>query len=77
MHAWATKSIFGWFMGKVTHVGCSSRDVKATPSANMVVQYKKSVTLHKELDGRVASTLTADRYGKGEWWVLLKPVTEK
>ena len=76
MHAWATESVLGWFQGKVTHFGCSARDLKDTPSANMVVQYKKSVTKNKGLDGRVATTITADRYRKGEWWVLLKPFKE-
>ena len=76
MHAWATTEILGWFQGKVTHMGCSHTDLKATPTANMVIQYKKTVTKHKRLNGRVASTLTADRYGKGEWWVLLKPFVE-
>jgi hypothetical protein len=76
MHAWATEHIFGWYMGTVTHFGCSTRDQRETLSANMVVQYKKSVTKNNKLDGRVASTLTADRYGKGDWWVLLKQFTE-
>ena len=76
MHAFATEKIFGWFEGRVTHVGCSARDLKAMPAANVVVQYKKSVTKNKYLDGRVASTLTADRYGKGEWWVLLRSFKE-
>jgi len=72
LHAWATDTVFGWYMGKIAHFGCSTRDLSKTPSANFVVQYKKSVTKDNKLDGRVASTLTTARYGKSEWWVLLE-----
>lgn len=72
MHAWDTGSIQGWFKGKITHKGVSPRDQIATPSANFVVKYDKRVTGLKELDGRVASTLTPDKYGPREWWLLLE-----
>ena len=31
LHAWATDTIFGWYMGKITHFGCSTRDLSKTP----------------------------------------------
>ena len=43
-------------------------------SATHIVLYKKSETKLKELDGRVACKLTADNYGRSEWWLLLEPV---
>ena len=48
------------------------RDVQKNPSANFVVTYEKRFTRNAKLVGRVASTLTADRYGSKEWWILLE-----
>lgn len=73
LHAWDTQRFAGWFVGRISAYGCSARDLRATPSANFVVTYDKKQTKQKELHGRVASTLTTDKYGSMEWWVLLEP----
>lgn len=76
LHAWDAPDFAGWFIGRISAVGCSPRDLRATPSANVVVTYDKKHTKQKHLHGRVASTLTADKYGPREWWVLLQPDVE-
>ena len=60
----------GWYMGTVQNfgVGVSWKQ----PDATHIVLYKKSETKLKELDGRVACRLTADNYGRSEWWLLLE-----
>ena len=60
----------GWYMGTVQNfgVGVSWKQ----PDATHIVLYKKSETKLKELDGRVACKLTADNYGRSEWWLLLE-----
>lgn len=75
LHAWDRPGLRGWFVGKISHVGVSPRDLKATPTANFVVTYKKQVTKNKLLDGRVASSLLASNYGRAEWWILLEPTS--
>ena len=40
-------------------------------TANLVVTYDKKLTKTRFLHGRVASTLTAAKYGPTEWWMLL------
>ena len=76
-HAWdAGKAIQGWFVGKITEFGVTNRrDLQKKPSANFVVSYDKNLTRNKTLHGRVASTLSVDRYGPGEWWLLLDETT--
>lgn len=74
MHAWDTPNIQGWFRGRIAARGVSSsRDLRATPTANFVVSYDRSTTKNKQLHGRVASTLTPGKYGVHEWWLLLEP----
>ena len=75
MHAWDSPGIQGWFMGRISSRGCSARDLRITPSANFVVTYEKRVTKKAALHGRVASTLTPQKYGPKEWWLLLEPMT--
>ena len=61
----------GWYMGTVQAfgVGPSWR----MPEATHIVLYKTSETGNKDLNGRVACTLTAEKYGREEWWLLLEP----
>ena len=33
LHAWATDTIFGWYMGKIAHFGCSTRDLSNEQNA--------------------------------------------
>ena len=73
LHAWDTEDINGWFRGKISSRGCSTRDLAKTPTANYVVTYSKTVTKNKHLHGRVASSLIPSKYGRSEWWVLLEP----
>ena len=53
----------------------SARDMKATPTANYVVKYKKSET-EQLLNGAVACELSVRTYGSSAWWVVLEPETE-
>ena len=46
-------------------------DMRKTPGVNFVVTYTRALTKTSALVGRVASTLTAARYGPKEWWILL------
>ena len=71
LHAWATPEVNGWFMGKISARGCSVTDMRKTPGVNFVVTYTRALTKTSALVGRVASTLTAARYGPKEWWILL------
>ena len=71
LHAFDSPSVKGWFMGRISARGCSVTDQRKTPGVNFVVTYTRALTQNKNLVGRVASTLTAERYGPTEWWVLL------
>lgn len=71
LHAFDTDEIRGWFIGRIAARGVSNRDMQNTPSANFVVTYDRKMTKNRMLHGRVASTLTVDRYGPKEWWILL------
>ena len=68
-------SICGWFRGRVSHFGVGQRDRAKTPTANFVVTYNQKITKNKDLVGRVACELSAQKYGPKEWWVLLDPAT--
>lgn len=72
LHAFDEENIRGWFRGRVAARGVSNRDLKRTPTANFVVAFDKKVTGNRFLHGRVATTLTKERYGPHEWWVLLE-----
>lgn len=74
LHAFDAPQINGWFLGRISSRGVSQRDLKQTPTANMVVTYDKKLTKNPHLHGRVASTLTLNKYGSKEWWVLLERV---
>ena len=76
LYAWDEDDIRGWFMGKITHRGCSASDLRKTPTANFVVAYNAKVTKNRKLNGRVASTLTPEKYGMSEWWMLLESIKE-
>lgn len=71
LHAFDQDGVNGWFIGKIVARGVSARDLRNTPSAYMVVMYERKHTRNANLVGRVASTLTAERYGPKEWWILL------
>lgn len=75
LHAWDTPNIFGWFIGRVSARGVSARDLLKTSTANFVVTYDKRVTKNRHLHGRVASSLLPEKYGRNEWWLMLKPKT--
>ena len=62
----------GWYMGTVQNFGVGPK--WRVPEATHIVQYKKSQTKTKHLDGRVACKLAVDNYGANEWWLLLEPV---
>ena len=51
--------------------GVTGRDLKRCATANFVVQYKGNDT-DKQLVGCVATELSAAKYGKDEWWVVLE-----
>lgn len=74
LHAFDQSGICGWFIGKVVARGVSARDLRTTQSANFVVMYERRLTNNPNLVGRVASTLTPDRYGGKEWWIMLEHV---
>ena len=71
LHAWMTPDVRGWFIGRISSRGCSVTDMRKTPGVNFVVTYTRALNKNSKLVGRVASTLTAERYGPGEWWILL------
>lgn len=64
----STSNIWNWYKQKDQLR--SARDKAKTPTANMVVNYDRRVTKCSQLHGRVASTLTADKYGVKEWWTV-------
>lgn len=72
LHAWDNNKVRGWFHGKVSSRGVGQRDLIKTPTANFIVTYNKKTTKTKHLDGRVASTLSSNKYGSSEWWIVLK-----
>ena len=72
LHAWDNDKVRGWFHGKVSSRGVGQRDLIKTPTANFIVTYNKKTTKTKHLDGRVASTLSSNKYGSSEWWIVLK-----
>ena len=42
------------------------------PTANFVIKYSKKLT-GDALEGDEAAELTASKYGRSEWWLLLEP----
>ena len=64
-------NVMGWFMGTVHSRNLSASDLKQTPTANFVINYKTATTKNKNLNGKVATELTARTHGPGVWWVLL------
>ena len=71
LHAFDVDGISGWYIGKIVNRGVSLRDLRETPTATHVVLYERRITHNPKLVGRVATTLTAETYGKSEWWILL------
>ena len=57
-------------MGKVKLYGVSDAWKKLLPSANFLVKYNKKET-GDALQGDSALELTAAKYGRDEWWLLL------
>lgn len=72
LHAFDQGDVRGWYMGRISARGVSAAELRRIPTANFVVTYDKKHTNNKNLHGRVASSLTADKYGKKEWWLLLE-----
>ena len=62
----------GWYMGTVQNFGVGS--AWKQPDATHIVKYQRKDTQTRSLEGRVACKLTADNYGRKEWWLLLDPV---
>ena len=62
----------GLYMGKVKLYGVSDAWKKLLPSANFLVKYNKKET-GDALQGDSALELTAAKYGRDEWWLLLEP----
>ena len=62
----------GWYVGKVQNFGVGS--AWKQPDATHIVVYKRAETKTKELERRVACKLSADNYGRTEWWLLLDSV---
>jgi len=58
-------------VGTVHSTTISASDLKKTPSANFVVEYRAPQT-DKKLAGKVSCELSARTYGTGEWWVLVE-----
>ena len=57
---------------KVKLYGVSDAWKKLLPSANFLVKYNKKET-GDALQGDSALELTAAKYGRDEWWLLLEP----
>lgn len=72
LHAFDLPHVKGWFIGRIAARGVSHADLQRTPTADFVVKYDKKLTKSSHLNGRVASTLTNDKYGAKEWWMLLE-----
>ena len=70
LHGWDSKTASGWFIGTVHSSSVPPRDLKATPSANFVVDYTAKLT-GKMLSGKVSCELSARTYGPAEWWVVV------
>ena len=60
-------------MGKIKLYGVSDAWKERLPSANFLVKYTKKET-GDALQGDSALELTAAKYGRDEWWLLLEPV---
>ena len=71
LYGWDSDAAQGWFKGTVHSRTLSARDLRATPSANYVVNYKAGET-EKRLNGKVACELSARIYGASAWWVVLE-----
>ena len=61
----------GWFVATVVGDIIGKSDKKKTPTATHVVEYKQKETGLRGLAGKEAQTLTAEKYGPTEWWILL------
>ena len=61
-------------MGTVVSDMMNKTDKARTPSATHVVEYKQKETGTRALVGKEAQTLTAEKYGATEWWMLLVDV---
>ncbi len=61
----------GWFVATVVGDVIGKNDKKKTPTATHVVEYKQKETGLRGLAGKEAQTLTAEKYGPTEWWILL------
>jgi hypothetical protein len=66
-----SKEATGWFLGTVQASTVPPRDLKKTPTANVVVEYRAALT-EKKLVGKVSCELSQRKYGVGEWWVLVE-----
>ena len=45
---------------------------KKAPTATHLVEYKEKETRTKKLVGKEATELSTEKYGPGEWWLLLE-----
>ena len=63
----------GWFVGTVVSSGVSKGWKKKAPTATHLVEYKEKETRTKKLVGKEATELSTEKYGPGEWWLLLDP----
>ena len=73
LYGWDSKTATGWFIGTVHSRNVPARDLKATPSANFVVEYTSKLT-GKVLKGKASCELSARTHGTEEWWVLVEKV---
>lgn len=65
----------GWHIARVRFFGVSAAWKKVCPTANFLLRYTKKETNAEMKEGQEeARELSADNYGRDEWWVLLDPV---
>ena len=65
---------YGWFVATVVSDAVGKKDKKKTPTATHVVEYKQKETGLRSLVGKEAQTLTVDKYGPTEWWIVLDEI---
>ena len=63
----------GWFVGTVISSAVGKSWKKKAPTATHLVEYKEKETRTKKLVGKEATELSTEKYGPGEWWLLLEP----